>query len=106
MTLTEWQARLHAHFQQLRSDRTREVGNEPVFALAHGLSEAELGDLAMALRQQVAEDDPSGGHWLAWVVYAAEMGYRYDGEEYWQTFEHKTPGWRNSYRSIIRGWFI
>ena len=27
------------------------------------------------------------------LVYAAELGYNYDGEEYWQSFENRTPGW-------------
>jgi len=30
---------------------------------------------------------------LSLLVYAAEVGYRYEGEEYWQTFEATTPGW-------------
>jgi hypothetical protein len=32
-------------------------------------------------------------HALAWIVYAAEIGYGYSGDEYWQTFEEQTPGW-------------
>jgi hypothetical protein len=31
--------------------------------------------------------------WLPTVVYAAEIGYSYAGDEYWQTFEASTPGW-------------
>jgi hypothetical protein len=30
------------------------------------------------------------------VVYAAEIGYNYAGEEYWQTFASSTPGWAES----------
>src|SRR5205823_2852138 len=106
MSLVEWQTRLGSHFTQLRLDRTRVVGDQPLFALEHGLSENEIADLSTSLRQQVAIDDPSGKHWLAWIVYAAEMGYRYEGDEYWQTFERHTPGWRFGYRSIIRAWFV
>jgi hypothetical protein len=29
--------------------------------------------------------------WLG--VYSAEIGYEYSGEEYWQTFAERTPGW-------------
>jgi hypothetical protein len=32
-------------------------------------------------------------HALAWIVYAAEIGYGYSGDEYWPTFEERTPGW-------------
>ena len=48
-------------------------------------------------------------HRLPWIVYAAELGYRYSGNEYWQTFEAATPGWRDhGNRSWIRkcySWF-
>ncbi|MCP4654320.1 MAG: hypothetical protein GY856_02760 [bacterium] len=30
---------------------------------------------------------------LPWTVFAAELGYLYSGDEYWQTFEERTPGW-------------
>jgi hypothetical protein len=44
--------------------------------------------------------------WLPFVVYAAESGYGYVGDEYWPTFEGSTPGWRsNGDRNRIRGWF-
>ena len=40
------------------------------------------------------------------MVYAAELGYRYSGDEYWQTFEAQTPGWAQSAnRECIRSVF-
>ena len=49
---------------------------------------------------------PSRDHALAWIVYSAELGYRYSGDEYWQTFERETPGWSlNGDRYRIRDFY-
>jgi len=87
--LEEWQARLERHFADLHAQR----GDKPLFALEHGLSPPELGALESAVRGYVLTSPPSLSHRLAWIVYAAEIGYGYAGDEYWQTFELKTPGW-------------
>src|SRR5207237_7918187 len=48
-----------------------------------------------------------GTHWLLWAVCATELGYDYEGEEYWPTFAKKTPGWGSdlSRRDYVRRWF-
>jgi hypothetical protein len=96
--------RLHRHFSDLGEERS-ELG-VPVFALEHGLSGPEL----VLLRQEVAASLATGrvdrDSWLPTVVYAAEVGYRYSGDEYWPTFEAQTPGWaRHGQRSEIRELF-
>lgn len=88
-SLDDWQTRLDQHFSHLHQQR----GTRALFALEHGLESSEIDDLAMAVRAQVAARSPSRAHALAWIVYAAEVGYGYSGDEYWQTFEMKTPGW-------------
>jgi hypothetical protein len=93
MTLAEWQERLRRHFEELRQQRTAAVGDKPLFALEHGLSAPEFDDMAAAVRAHVCAAPPSKDHSLPWIVYAAELGYDYSGDEYWQTFEEKTPGW-------------
>ena len=40
------------------------------------------------------------------MVYAAEMGYGYEGDEYWTTFSSVTPRWTSQERSTIRDWFL
>ncbi len=89
MTLAYWQARLEKHFNALRAQRTSALGDKPLFALEHGLSEAERADLTA----QIGSSVPQSKFWLPWAVYAAELGYDYDGDEYWQSFEKKTPSW-------------
>ena len=64
-----------------------------MFALEHGLAEPEIDAVAHAVRAYIASKAPSWDHRLPWIVYAAELGYRYSGNEYWQTFEAATPGW-------------
>jgi hypothetical protein len=93
MDLGQWQARIAEHFGQLRTVRTETVGDRPIFALEHGLDETEVKTLASAIRAHIAESAPSTDHPLPWIIYAAEFGYRYSGDEYWQTFESETPGW-------------
>jgi hypothetical protein len=107
MILTDWQQRLELHFQELRNARSATVGDKPIFALEHGMSPSELSELEDQIRAQIAVSRPSKQHSLPWVIYAAEIGYRYTGDEYWQTFEAETPGWvEHGERDFIRNWFM
>ena len=86
--------RLSLHFAELRATRTIRAGaGRPVFILEHGLDSSELETLRSNVRAVLEKGPPSRKWALALLVYAAEVGYRYEGEEYWQTFEATTPGW-------------
>ena len=103
MDLGTWNQRLTEHFDALARDRK----DIPVFALEHGLAQAELLALQSTLRAHIRLSAPARDHQLVWVVYAAEIGYGYAGNEYWQTFEDKTPGWTlNGRRDWIRDAFV
>ena len=91
--LEAWQTRLSLHFATLRDSRRARGTEESLFALEHGLTQTEVSALEGAVRGHIASRAPSRDHWLVWVVYSAELGYRYSGDEYWQTFEQETPGW-------------
>ena len=91
--LDHWQEHLASHFEELAARRHSGSGSPPVFALEHGLDDAEIEVVSKAVRTHVRSRRPSWQHRLPWVVYAAEVGYDYSGYEYWQTFEAKTPGW-------------
>ena len=66
----------------------------PVFALEHGLDlEGELPALRDVVCAAVAGSRLPSQAGLPLVVYAAEIGYRYQGDEYWPVFEAETPGW-------------
>lgn len=99
------QKRLESHFERLSAAR-RERGL-PVFVLEHGLCVDELSALSELLKAKLAASAPYrlSMHWLAWVVFATEQGYDYDGDEYWHTFAQRMPGWDHSWRSSIRSWF-
>jgi hypothetical protein len=104
MTLNEWQAKLEKHFADLQQHSRR--GSHPIFALEHGLDTAELADLVHAIRFHISRTGPAERHWLAWVVYATEVGYHFSGDEYWQTFSDRTPEWAtNGDRDWIRDAF-
>ena len=94
MSLTAWHRRLHDHFSHLREARLSAVGDKPIFGLEHGFPEHELKELQEEIRAHIKETPPANEHWLAWVVYASEVGYRYAGDEYWLTFESTTPKWK------------
>ncbi len=98
-TLEDWQQSLEHHFLNL--SKTRKDKNIPVFALEHGLSSDVLQNIFLQLRKGW----PSHSHWLLWVIYATELGYEYDGDEYWQSFEGQTPFWDFSQRDFLRGAF-
>ncbi len=91
--LAHWHTRLESHFRELSSGRSSVVPGRPVFGLEHGLDPSEVQAIATAVRAHVAVNEPTREHRLPWIVYAAEIGYRYSGDEYWQTFEQETPGW-------------
>ena len=88
--------RLAEHFRGLRARRDQAGLGIPLFALEHGLSDAELVLLEAEVRSAVRQRRLKGASWLPLVVYAAEIGYNYSGEEYWQTFASSTPGWAES----------
>jgi hypothetical protein len=87
------QIRLNNHFSNLHRLRIKESPDRQVFALEHGLSMPEIQMLKAAVRADIANKEPSWEQRLPWIVYAAEIGYGFTGDEYWQTFEQKTPGW-------------
>ena len=93
-SLSVLEQRLEAHFDELRRVRDDQAGaNYPVFALEHGLGELELALLANCVKDAIARRHLPTVTSLPFVVYAAEFGYGYAGDEYWQTFSQRTPGW-------------
>lgn len=93
-TIDEWHNRLHDHFVKLRRERDSSSPGGLVFALEHGLdAEEDLPKLDDVVRSTVAEGPLPSQAWLPLVVYAAEIGYRYEGDKYWPVFEAETPGW-------------
>jgi hypothetical protein len=102
-TLDGWQKRLEAHFAAMAA--TRRAKGLPVFAIEHGLDSTERITIAKLLNRSLGVEAP-GQYWLVWIVYAAEQGYDYDGDEYWTTFERRTPEWRHLVdRRSLRRWF-
>ena len=53
----------------------------------------------------LSEGSLSRQHWLLWVIYATELGYGYEGDEYWNSFEDETPGWEHRDRARMKSWF-
>jgi len=104
MPLEDWQRRLERHFQQLATARSN--SGFPLFALEHDLTGTELEEIGTQLRERLALGLRLEPHWLLWVVYATELGYDYDGGEYWRSFEERTPRWSDkASRNQLREWF-
>ncbi|MDR2379906.1 MAG: hypothetical protein LBE08_01800 [Bifidobacteriaceae bacterium] len=99
---------LDAHFTALHQERTALEPTSPVFALEHDLSPDDLELLKGAVRDAIGDYDLAHyrATWLPFVVYAAEIGYGYVGDEYWTTFSSLTPRWTSQQRSTIRDWFV
>lgn len=91
--LADWNDRLAVHFAALQEKRCADGVVHPIFGLEHGLTSAEVQAVEDAVRAHIVHARPTRGHALAWIVYSSELGYRYAGDEYWQTFEEETPGW-------------
>lgn len=105
--LLHFHERLDTHFSAVRDDRADLETTSPVFALEHDLSPEDLVLLGSTVRMAVSEGVQSRHRrwWLPFVVYAAESGYDYAGDEYWRSFEQGTPGWRIEHRDLIKSWF-
>lgn len=99
------QERLDEHFLSL--SRQRAGLGYPVYALEHGLDLTEVTSLRTTLARGLAREGAlSSAYWLPWVVVAAEIGYEYDGDEYWNSFARTIPNWRlYGDRATIRRWF-
>ena len=105
--LKGWQERLATHFAALRERRSGNGPARPVFGLEHGLDSSEVRALEDAVRANIAYRRPSRAHSLVWIVYSSELGYRYSGDEFWQTFERETTGWAvNGDRHLIRSFYL
>lgn len=93
-SIIELHSELHDRFLALRARRDASSPGSPVFVLEHGLNlERQLPELNEVVRRVVGGARLPARHWLPLVVYAAEIGYRYRGDEYWPVFEAETPGW-------------
>ncbi|MGF9566948.1 hypothetical protein AAIH70_25935 [Neorhizobium sp. BT27B] len=90
-----WGERLDKHFEALRIERTK--SGTPVFAFEHGLNSDELAELSDYLHAQLRNRAFFLPDWLLWVVYGAELGYDFDGQDYWTNFENRMPYWRHYY---------
>lgn len=95
---------MEGHFSRLAA--ARNAAGLPLFALEHGLGEGEFREIASLLRERLALGLRVDQHWLLWVIYGTEIGYDYDGDEYWRTFEERTPRWKDrGSRTQLRDWF-
>ena len=101
--LDKWQDRMERHFSVLAEQRL--AMGLPLFALEHGLSDSELDEISGQLRLCLKNGLRLAPYWLLWTIYAAERGYTYGGDEYWQSFEEITPGWDSSDRYRVSAWF-
>ena len=110
-TLEYLHGELDAHFSAMHKRRQQFDPPAPVFALEHGLTGDDLALLQEAVLSAHRErlvSRASGRWWLPFVVHAAEVGYIYDGVEYWPIYAKATPSWIDSEyeRDRVRDWFL
>lgn len=105
MDLAGFQQRLSEQYARLRDLRATE--NYPVYAIEHGFSAEERASARALLNRQLdASMRADRAYWLVWIAAAAEIGYRYDGTEYWESFASEFPRWRlYGDRNLIRTWY-
>lgn len=105
MQLSALQQELEVQFGRLAG---KHAEDRRIFALEHGLR-IDVVALAAELSKQLQYGTPNNTCWLAWVVFATEVGYDYAGAEYWQTFKERLPAWgvidTPKNRSRISVWF-
>jgi hypothetical protein len=109
-TLQFFHEELDAHFRALHTRRQGLGPSVPVFALEHALTGDDLTllqDTVRAAHRQRSLVQAGSRWWLPFAVHAAEVGYIYDGVEYWPIYAKATPGWVDSQyeRDRVRDWF-
>lgn len=109
-TLEYFHELLDAHFRALHERRKALGTPAPVFALEHGLGDDDrtlLHEAVIAAHRERLLTRASSRWWLPLVVHAAEVGYVYDGIEFWPIYADRTPGWVDSEyeRDRVRDWF-
>lgn len=106
LNLTGFQERLSKQYALLRDVRATE--NYPVYAIEHGFNADECMIAQRLLNESFgASSRADSKYWLVWIATAAEVGYRYDGAEYWDSFREAIPSWldRNRDRDRIREFY-
>jgi hypothetical protein len=91
MNLPQWHNYFESHYDNLHQQRAKD--NTPVFVFEHGLDSNKISELKQSVHEHLMTSTPDGRYWLPWVVYATEIGYEFDGHEYWYSFQEKTPNW-------------
>jgi hypothetical protein len=105
LDLLSYQRRLFEQYTRLRECRATE--NYPVYAIEHGLSADDRSKARILLNAQLNSTfSADRAYWLVWIAAAAEIGYHYDGTEYWESFSNAFPSWpRYGDRNLIRNWY-
>lgn len=105
MDLAGFQEQLSKHYTRLRELRASE--NYAVYAIEHGLSEEDRSAARALLNDNLSSARRADrSHWLVWIAAAAEVGYQYDGTEYWDSFGAAFHDWpRFGDRNQIRTWY-
>lgn len=108
-TLSYFHEVLDSHFRALHERRAKLEPPAPVFALEHGLAAEDLALLQQAVaaaHREARFARTSNTLWLPFAVHAAEVGYIYDGVEYWPIYAKATPSWIDSEyeRDRVRDW--
>ncbi|MBV9319607.1 MAG: hypothetical protein JO106_06800, partial [Mycobacterium sp.] len=109
-TLEYFHGQLDGHFRGLNQRRQALGGRVSVFALEHGLDEESLKLLRSAVvgaHRNWLVPPLSRRWWLPFAVHAAEVGYVYDGHEFWPIYAKATPAWDDTQyeRERVRSWF-
>lgn len=91
MDLQQWHDYFESHYDDLHKQRAKDIA--PVFVFEHGLDSKKLTELKQSIHESLTACSPNEKHWLPWIVYATEIGYEFDGHEYWYSFQEKTRNW-------------
>src|SRR4051812_48333943 len=98
-TLAYFHDLLDKHYRALHDRRQALEPPAAVFALEHGLTAKDVTVLQEAVRAAhggAGFARTSSRLWLPFAVHAAEVGYIYDGVEFWPIYAEATSSWRDS----------
>ena len=104
MDLIEYNKILIDHFTDLKEKRS---GGSPIFAFEHNLNQDQIDEIFSILNRTKIE--PFKTHRMVWIICCTEIGYNYEGSEYWDSFKNKISYLDEKftgYRENLRSFFI
>jgi hypothetical protein len=100
--LNDLNNRIRVNLYRIRDDRG---ANKRVFVAEHGLNAAEVAELMTEARKLSGEPSQLSRFQFVVAVFATEVAWKFEGDQYWQTFADEFGDSDSKVRDLVRDAF-